>query len=122
MVVIKNGRKKYIQMLKKILDENDFNTLKHEVCIMVNKKFRNVNKEQVEALINLNLAAIVVYSIEKVKGCKKRDFNTRFYNYNIGARIFLVERATGNFEKKFNYYIKIVTKYIRKNGIMQSNM
>lgn len=107
--------KKYVMFLKNILTQKEFEKLSNEIYISVNEKFKSANKEQADNIVNLNIAAIVVYANEKLKGCKMREFNTRFYSYNIGPRIFLVERAIGKFEKRFNYYIKKTTVYITNN-------
>ena len=105
----------YLKKLKNILGEEEYNILFDKIFDEAKKKFKNSNDEQLKNIVEVNLATIMIYTIEITKCHKKSEIKENFYSYNIGPRTVLVEKCTGRFLNKFNDYIDKAIVYTKEN-------
>ena len=106
----------YVKKLKNILGEEEYNILFDKIFDEAKKKFeQKSNEEQLKNIVKVNLAAIIVFAMEIIKGHSKKEIKENFYRYDVGPRMVLVEKCTGRFLNKFNDYIDKVIVYTKEN-------
>ena len=81
--------------------------------VILLEKLHPFIQNKLQNIVEVNLATIMIYTIEITKCHKKSEIKENFYSYKIGPRTVLVEKCTGRFLNKYNDYIDKAIVYTK---------
>lgn len=111
----------YIRTIRRILGNEKFNKLSHELYEKVDKKYRKISIDDANEIVNFNLANILVIAIEKARGCEKKDIIKVISWYNLGPKSFLLEKQISNFEENYSEYIALIIKKVKEDKVLEES-